>query len=240
MSRRFNLDPRAPPTARPPPPRAPTTPTASATAPRPFSAPPPFGAAIRPDGASAPDPTAPAAAPAAPPAARRRRTMYLVAAIVAVLLVGGGVAIYAATDLTYPNKYVLDDDEMPSGVSNARMSRGDLADAGMEKNPGAMDEEQFKSDYPTRNQPEEAHSQVLQTSAGRVVVLSLRYADEDTARAAAAEARALCSFAGAAALRDGDVLLLVVGDDTPSDVVAPIVRTLKEKVSSLDQACGPR
>lgn len=222
VSGRFKLDPRGAEPARPP--VAPPVPAPRAIAPPPAPRPAPV----------------PAATPAArAPLWRNRRVLLIAALVLAVLVVGGAIA-FVATALGYPDKYVLERSEMPSGMSNARLTRSELDDAGMESNPGPMDpaalEDNFGGDS---SDVEKAHGQILSTSdGGRIAILALKYVDEDAARSAAAEARMLCSFANGAALRDGDVLVVLFPEGASRAAVREAASALREKTGDLAPVCG--
>ena len=229
VSGRFKLDPRAPEPARPAvPPLAPPRATAP-PAPRP--APPP-----------APRPAAVAKAPA-----RTNRKLLLIgAAVVALLLVGG--AVFVATALGYPDKYVLDEDEMPAGMSNEDLSASDLREAGMRENPGEIDWDRSElADAFSQagiDDPEEAHGQVLDAGSSEIVILALKYPNEEDARSAAQSMRRICSFGSAGGvqalvMRDGDVVVAIVSDDGASRAqVQAVGEALREKASGLERACS--
>lgn len=170
--------------------------------------------------------------------------MYLIAGgVVALLLVGGAIAIYAATELGYPGKYTLDDGEMPTGVSEARLTRSEMDDLGIRENPGEMDKDAFRDNAPSDpdNEPDTVVAQVLQDRSGnRILLLAMKYPTEEDARAAAADARALCSFAAGSALRDGDVLVLLFPEGASSSTVGSVARALLAKADGLEPVCGPR
>ncbi|HUR70251.1 MAG TPA: hypothetical protein VM370_13485 [Candidatus Thermoplasmatota archaeon] len=234
MSGRFKLDPRAAEPARP------------AAAPLPLARP----------AAPAPPPPRPApvatAAPAAHPDARRRKLIVLSAAVVALLLVGGAVAVFVATTQGYPEKYVLRSSDHPDGMGRASMSQDDLADLGMTENPGEVDMDQ--SDLADllqamrMDEPDRSHAQILSDSSGaRVIILALKYADEDQAKENAKQARALCNtqlvrtvgLAPGVVLRDGDVLVGVLAENGASNTQARAVgQALRDNVRGLAPVCG--
>lgn len=201
----------------------------------------------------APPPSTVRAAPSAPgsrppTASKNRRVLVIGAIAVAILLLGGAVAVFVATALGFPDKYVLERSEMPSGMSNARLSAGDLRDAGMTENPGYIDwDESALADAFSRagiDDPDEAHGQVLQAGGDQIAIVAMKYANEDAARAAATDLRAICSFGSvsgieATVLRDGDVVVAVFSDDGASRAqVRAVSEALREKVDDLVQSCS--
>lgn len=220
---RFKLDPQGPEPARPPP------------APAAVPARPP-----------APPPPRPAAARA--PARERRKLLLVGAGVVALLLVGGAIAVFVATALGFPDRYVLDEDEMPRGTSNARLTSSELRDAGMRKNPGPIDWEQSEiADGFAQvglDDPEEAHGQILAAGAAKIVVVAMKYPSEKDAQEAAQTMRRVCSLGAAGGvhavvLRDGDVLVVVLSDEGASRAeVQSVGSALREKASGLERACS--
>lgn len=146
----------------------------------------------------------------------------------------------------YPGRYTLDDGDMPSGVSEARLSRSEMDEMGIASNPGEMDAEKFRDGAPMRegNDPEEVHAQVLADGRGaRVTILAMQYADEEGARTAANDARVLCSTRfglNGAVLLDGDVVVLLVPEGASLETVGSVARALLDKTDSLAPVCGPR
>lgn len=210
------------------------------------------------------DPSAPERAPASPPPQARpatdpaprvapappetpragRKALMLAAIVVVLLLVGGAVAIYAAGAFGFPSKYVLDAGERPAGMANARLTAAELDELGIEENPGelsAEDIEDWEHDLGREDgHAKEANIQVLSTSSGgRVLVFAARYANEDDARAASGDLRAVCSFASGAVLRDGSVVVTVLPDDGATRIdVRAVAGALREKTSDLRAICG--
>jgi len=218
VSGRFRLDPKAPAPQRavPPPPPPPT------------AAAPPVVARPPPDPLPAPAPT------------KRRRGLMLGAVVVALLLLGGVVAVYVATAKSYPGSYLLETREYPSGLSKARLSADELDELGMRSNPGEIDRDQLDTfETPDGTDPEEGHALVLQDASGaRVIVTAVRYADEEDAVDAAKQARALCSFANGAVLRDGKVLVGILPERGGSRTEARAVASaLREKTDDLVTVC---
>ncbi|HET6405049.1 MAG TPA: hypothetical protein VFH78_10415, partial [Candidatus Thermoplasmatota archaeon] len=187
-------------------------------------------------------PVAPAAAPR-----RDRRMLYLAGGVLGVLLVGA-VVVFAAVALGFPEKYVLDDDEMPPGMSNARLSSSELRDAGMSRNPGPIDWDRsvFADGFAQTgaDDPKEAHGQVLAAGAARIVILAMQYPNEDEARDAAQQMRTICSFGGragvqAVVLRDEDVVVVVMsGEGATRAQVSAVASALTEKVEDLSRVCS--
>lgn len=227
VSGRFRLDPRAPePDRYVPPPPTPLQARAAVAPPPAAPAPPP--------------PPAPVAA-AATTSPTRRRVLVVGAIVVAILLVGGAVAVFVATALGYPDKYVLEGNERPSGMTDARLSQDEMDDLGITSNPGEIDKARLQDEFETNDgrSPDQGNAQVLQAGSGRVVILALKYQDEEQARDATSQLRALCSFANGAVLRDADVRVAIVPDEgaSRSDVRA-VAAALLEKTSALEAVCG--
>lgn len=221
VSGRFRLDPRSPAPERqlPPPPTLASTPPVR---------PPP------------PRPPAPTAAPAAKKPANRR-IVLLGASALAVLLLGGAVAVYVATALGYPDKYVLDADEMPAGMSNARLSANDREESGLRSNPGEMDRDKLEQDMPLDPSPDRGYAQILATSDGsRVVSVAFKYADEEAARSSTTQLRAVCSFADGIVLRDADVVVMIFPEDgaTRSNARAVANALIDKTGGDLVSVCG--
>lgn len=182
-------------------------------------------------------------APAEPPVERSRRGAILAIAVVALLVVAG-VVVFAATALAgYPEKYLLDEDEQPDGMRIARLSQDERDELGVTENPGRIDREKLRSDYETQSgvEPEDGYALVLADGSGaRIAVLAFQYANEEDAQAGAREARAVCSFAGGAVLRDGDVVVLVVRvGGSSSNAVSEVAAALRDKEPDLARVCGP-
>lgn len=161
----------------------------------------------------------------------------------ALLLLGGAIAVYAATALGFPAKYVLDADERPAGMTNARLTASEMDQLGITQNPGIVDDERLADQFGDRREdgPEEGHVQVLTVAGGggRIIVAALRYADEPAAQDGASEMRALCSFAGGAVLRDGDVVVALLPEDGASrGSVRAAALALQEKTPALRSICG--
>lgn len=217
VSGRFRLDPRDAEPVRAP-----------APAPLPVARPAP------------PRPPPPAPAPA-PAAGKSRRMLLVGAAAAALLLLGGAVAVYVATTPGYPDDYVLARGEYPSGMSLARLSADDMDQLGIRRNPGEIDAAELDS-YETDDgvRPERGYAQVIETAdGGRVVALALAYPSEDDVQERAREARALCSFASAAVLRDGKILVLIIPEDGASrTAVRAVTAALRDKTSDLAPVCG--
>ena len=77
------------------------------------------------------------------------------------------------------------------------------------------------------------------SNGGRVAILALKYDKDDAARSAAADMRALCTFANGAVLRDGSVLVVVVPEDAVSrSSVRAVASALREKTDDLRPVCG--
>ena len=216
---KFNLDPRAAPPPAPPPVVVPR-------APPPASPPPP--------------------APVAPvePARGRRKLLLVGAAVVAILLIGGAVAIYAATNLGYPERYLLDEDERPAGYTNARLSANEMEELGIERNPGEVSrdvierrEQELGRDG---SDAEEAHLQVLMTPSGaRVLITAARYESEDAAKSAVNDLRMLCSVRMGSVLRDGNVVVTLLHPDGVAPAQArTVLEALRAQNGDLVRMCG--
>lgn len=239
VSGRFKLDPRAPEPARPAtPPLAPPR----GSAPSSTRAPP------SPSPSTPPPPSSRLPPPSAKPTRTNRKMLVIAAAVVALLLVGGAIAVFVATVLGYPDKYVLERDEMPSGMSNARLTSTELRDAGMSGNPGEIDwqDSEFADAFSQAglDDPERAHGQVLAAGASKIVVLALKYPDADAAQSAAQSMRQICSFGSvgglqAMVMRDDDVLVIVISEDGASRAqVQAVGSALREKASGLERSCS--
>lgn len=227
---RFKLDPNAPEVERPhvPPPAPPGTVAKAPTPTPPLPTPRP----------------APATGAAPADGARNRRLLIIGAIAVASLLVLGGVAYgaYTLLGLGYPDKYLVDADEMPEGMSEARLTSQERDQVGIEENPGRMSEDRL-DDFAARNgaRPDEGWTQVLGDSSGgtqRVAVVALQYANEEDAKSGASQLRALCSFAGGAVLRDGDVVVAVVPDGNGMRSSVPVVARIVQDKSGATTVCG--
>lgn len=231
VSGRFKLDPRAPATERPT--RAAQAPMRAPAAPARPKASDPLPAA--------PVSVRPAAAAATPPPPRRRRALLLAAVVVGILLVGGGVAAYLVNAESYPDKYVLKPQQYPQGLSTAPLSSGDRERAGVTSNPGAIDPDSLSSfETSDGTPPEQGYLLALSDAGGaRIAMIALEYGNEVDALDFAKQARAICSFANGAALRDGKVLVLVIPENGASKAqVVTVARALLDKNGDLDPVCG--
>lgn len=218
---RFRLDPTAPDVERPP-----------------VAPPPPPGVP------RAPPPTAAPPAPASPPALpARNRRLLAIGALVVVALVGLGAAAFAITGaLAYPDKYLLEEDEIPAGLAEGRLTAEEREEYGVTSNPGEISSDELDQ-FSDRegDPPEKGWVQVLGDSGGgtqRLVVLALQYENEDSAKSAATQLRALCSFAGGAVLRDGDVVVALAPEGSGMRASVPVVAKLIEEKSGAAAICG--
>ena len=263
---RFQLDPRGQPVERrmPPPltpPAAPAqaqpepslmtpTPSASSTPPTPRP-----GASATPSASSAgaalrapvalPRPR-PAAAPARRKLDARRLRLYAILAV--VLLLGAGTAtaaLYVAEmpPFEYPRRYMLEGDELPRGMRMGTLPP-DLADElGIEENPGQVDPDELSrmGEGGVAPTPEEGWAEVLAPTAAAetpVIVLALRFEDEDDARRWTSLVSLRCSSVGGAVLRDGDVAVVVAGEGTAAQAYAGrVVDSLRSEAPGLSVVC---
>lgn len=174
--------------------------------------------------------------------------LIVAAAVVALLLVGGAIAVFVANVFGYPDKYVLERDEMPPGMSNSRLTASELRDAGMSENPGEIDWEasEFAGAFSQAglDDPDRAHGQILAAGASEIVILALKYPDADAAQSAAQSMRQVCSFGSvgglqAMVMRDQDVIVIVVSEGGASRAqVQAVGSALREKASGLERSCS--
>jgi hypothetical protein len=161
------------------------------------------------------------------------------AAVVALLVVGGAVAVFVATAMGYPDKYLLENREAPGGMSKARLSEDEMDEIGIGSNPGQIEDARL-DEYPMGDErAEEAWMEVLTDGGGaRVVIIAARFAEEEQAIDAAKQARAACSFRSGAVLRDGEVLVVVLPDSGASRAQARAVAdALRDKARGLETVC---
>lgn len=183
------------------------------------------------------------------PTRDRKKTYLIAGAIAAILLVGGAVAIYAATELQYPNAYLLEDaDERPSGVTPRQMTRSEMDGLGITENPGEMDKEAFDSftQGAIRHDPKEVHAQALRTNAGQpIFVFALKFDNEEDARESAQDQTARLACTGRTGrtvtlLRDNDVVVAIFSDASAQSAHVNVVRALIAQNDDLSAECGPR
>ena len=230
---RFRLDPRD--AERLPPPQAPAPPAPAPAAPR-----APAGAA--------------AAAAGAPLAARvgsvLRERKALVVAVAAVLLLGGGATVGAmyALDIgpfAYPNKYLLEEDEIPRGLTLIRLPDEAREEVGIRSNPGKVDSDRIDEISFGGPRPKAVWMQFLGERASpsgggaAIAIVPIQYADQEDADSAARGVRGACAFRdGLTALRDGDVLVLVTAEGSAGGTWLPsVVSALKAKNPDLTTLC---
>lgn len=238
---RFRLDPRGA-EARPPPP-AYLPSAAKAEGPpanAPAEAPPPMAPA---PGATHAAAVVPAQVAAAIQAVRARRTLAIGIAIALLLTSGVAVgAMYAldAGPFAYPNKYILQDDEIPRGLRNAPLDAEAREELGLTSNPGEVDPSTIVDDT-GGPRPERAWVQGLTNGASEpiVVIVALDYGNRDDADDAASRLQAGCMFRdGFTLLRDGDVLVLVMPENGGDGYVASVVAALKRQNADLSTVCA--
>lgn len=244
---RFQLDPRAEAPERPAPP--PPGPLAPATAAPDRAAPGPAPAlpASRPrpaaKGVPLPRPR-PQAGPATAEDRRRRTRLYAMLAVLVLLLLGGGTgALYAAemAPFEYPRRYMLEGDELPRDMRMAAIPRDIQREMGLTENPGRISSEQLdRFGEGPAPQPEEGWAEFLSPTSSQdpVMVMALRFEDEDDARSWTSLLSLRCSSVGAV-LRDGDVAVVVAADSTTGKAyVGRVVASLRSEAPGLTVVCG--
>jgi hypothetical protein len=243
---RFRLAPTTPEDAVAPPPSAPApAPAQAPTAPR---APAPLlrGPTV-PTARQAPPPNAARAAAPAPVVALAalskvpRRTLVMVGAVAVVLMLLGGGSYYAfSAEARYPEGYLLEAKEMPTGMQNAQLPSFVLSELGVKETPGAVNARtlaEFESDDGIR--PEEGWLQVIGASRNSVDVLlfAFRFADKGDADAWVAEARGECSGRGSL-LRDRTIVVLVLPESSEDASAAErVAQKVQAKASRLASVC---
>ncbi|HEX2022840.1 MAG TPA: hypothetical protein VHH36_08995, partial [Candidatus Thermoplasmatota archaeon] len=165
------------------------------------------------------------------------------AAVVAgVLLLGGVVAVGAmyALDVgpfAFPERYLLEEDEYPSGMRKASLDAWDAEDFGVTSNPGQVADAKL-DELPLQPPPDEAWMQGLETTRGGqvVAVAAAQFASEDDAKGAITRLRAGCSFGiadGIVGMRDGDVVVVVMGKGAEAETyVAQVAKAIQRKAGS--------
>lgn len=242
---RFRLDPRD--AERDPPPAHPAP--APATAPAPPA--PALPRADAPPMTAAPPARAAGPAMLAPPAQRAvalvRERRNLAIALAALLLLGGTVtvgAMYAmdAGPFAYPEQYLLRGDEMPAGMWSPPPD-ADAREEGITENPGELDPARVREEF-SSPQPEEAWVQGFALQGDpetAVVVIALKFANEDDAKSLASRGQIACFGGGFSVLRDGDVTVFVAAESDAGDSLVPrVAAALKAQNDDLVTVCGGR
>lgn len=186
----------------------------------------------------------PRSAPARKARDPARTKLYAILAVGVLVLAGAGLAAAYALELPpfeYPRRYMLEGGEVP-----ARMELMDLpADAeeefGITENPGRIDRDRLAEfGQGPAPEPKDGWAEVLTPTStpAPVVVLALRFADEDAAKTWASLVSTQCSRGGGAVLQDGDVAVLVFGEGTTASAHAGrVVDALEEEAPALNNLC---
>lgn len=234
---RFRLDPRDAP-------EEPESVASFASAPEAPAAPP--------VGVGAPKPRVVAPPPRTPGAKKgltpRQRTFAIVAALV-VLLGGsatiGGMYVFDVGPFAYPERYLLEKDEIPAGMFMMPIDPDLRTEIGMRENPGEistrdlMDSFEMGGPYPEAGWAQQLGGDGPTGGDVPVVILALKFANEEDAKTAAARFRFGCAGGGLAVLRDGDVVVVVAPQDENEGrpFVNAVVSALIRKAPDLVRLC---
>lgn len=222
---RFRLNPTTTEEVAPPPARAPPA------APSPPAKPDPARA-------SAPSPAAGLAALSKLP--QRRLLVVGGALLVAFLLVGGSYYALSA-EARYPEGYLLEDDEMPSGLRNSDLPPVALGVLGVKETPGEMSESalgNFETDSGVR--PEEGWLQAFGASRSdlQAILFAFRFESRGDADEWIGEAREECDSGDGLLLRAGTVVVLVVPEsDDNADAMRRVANAVEDKAPKLEFVC---
>lgn len=170
------------------------------------------------------------------------RRLMVVAVVLLLVVFGSGTAAYLEFSPTarYPERYLVDDDEMPAGLSNAPVSPELRDDHEIDENPGRMNADQLEDvSAGSSTTPEEGWVQVLGDPSGEpmVAVLALRFEDAEAADGWVRSMMPVCAFGGGRVYQHGSVAVLVAVED--SDGIArlnDVADVLLDK-SRLERAC---
>lgn len=165
----------------------------------------------------------------------RRAAVFAV--VVALLLLGGGTAAYVelSAEARYPDRYLVQENEMPTGLRTSAIPAEARMALGIEENPGRLSEQMLERLSASDARPVDGYAQLLGGTSAEVVVFALRFDTREDAQRWTATAADDCPDG---LLRDRTIVLLVMGEGSRGEAQAERVRdVLEDKSPRLQAAC---
>lgn len=161
--------------------------------------------------------------------------------LAALVVLGGGTAAYLELAPTgkYPERYLLEEDEMPAGLRLLSLPDQAKAELGVSSNPGEMKKAKladFESDSGVR--PAEGWLEVFGSGGFSfdAALFAFRFSSVGDAETWVQESLSECG-ANALAYRWGNVVVLIASESGNTEPAAKVAAALKEKTPRLERAC---